>query len=162
MNKNIYSFEKAKEKKQYMLEMKEKHFPQMSIDQQVIKVAQDLQSDYIELLENYKELAEKHKDLYSKYNKDVQKLVEIAEKMSDSNDRQHDLYSLIEHFIVKNKLVDQYVDYLKEVAENEELEEYRKAAEWKFKLYHYDYNGETQYFIDDHYGWIKEEEAFED
>ncbi|WP_368658655.1 hypothetical protein AB3Z07_04990 [Metabacillus halosaccharovorans] len=84
------------------------------------------------------------------------------DKVYNKSEEQFYSYSLAENFLIENELDDQYVDFLKEVAENEPVEGYKNAAKEKLADYHFEYEGEEYYHLNDDYGVVKEGRAYDE
>ncbi|WP_368659147.1 hypothetical protein AB3Z07_09430 [Metabacillus halosaccharovorans] len=67
----------------------------------------------------------------------------------------------MESFIVSNELEDKFISFLKIVAENEPVEEYRNAAKIQSDFYHFNIGGKEFDSIDNEYGWMVEEREAE-
>jgi hypothetical protein len=160
MEKNIYDFKKAKAQKQNQLEIKRKDIHESTqklnhlIDPvkllkqstELAEIAESSMNDYKSVTNAYKDLSNHYTDLGNKFGEVVSSIKEKNEQLS----MQNCISRLAEHFIVKNGLEDEYIQYLKEISENETDEDYRKAAEWSSE--------EHEHMILDEYGWFKEEE----
>ncbi|MGD6831404.1 hypothetical protein ACQCT5_04540 [Sutcliffiella halmapala] len=94
-----------------------------------------LTHNYIELANRYTEVAEERKTLQY-------------------------LDGLYEHFIARNGLEDAFIDFLKDVAENEDVLKYKIAARQKLNLCHVESEG--FYMLEDEYGGMKELEQSQD
>ncbi|MEC1155628.1 hypothetical protein [Cytobacillus horneckiae] len=88
-------------------------------------------------------------------------IVKTTNRLVNQNKRQSYLYGLVEHFIVQNELEDKFFEFLKDVSENEAVEEYKDAEKQKVDFYHMTYEGNDYIQIDDEYGWMKEERGIE-
>lgn len=173
MKNKVYDFQKAIEQKQKRVEIKDKHAPTSNtLEKEVIRLIEgneDIQDMLMkstqDVLEEYKELGEKYCELANKYQDAVNntdKTLDMLERVSNSNDRYSYFSALTEHFIVKNDLEQEFIEFIKDVAENETVKEYRQAAQFKDGFYRMeieDYG--TTMMIDDEYGWLKEEEKEE-
>jgi hypothetical protein len=113
----------------------------------ILKEYKELHKEYVKLQNNYIVLADEYK-----------KLADHTKRGAEWSSEQSYLYGLVEHFICKNELEDQFIAFLEEVAKNETQEDYKKAANNMVEHYHFDIDGNEFYNIDDEYGWMKEEE----
>jgi DNA-directed RNA polymerase beta subunit len=168
--KNIHDFQKAIEQKQQRLKMKDKHVPSSMLFEKEImnllkatetnqEIAEECQKISDVILDQHKELANKYSDVVDKYGK----LAELTSGVVDQYDHLSYLRILTEHFIVENDLEDKFIDFLKDVAENEKVDDYREAAKRQVDSYHYEYDGEEYYTLDYEYepSWMQGDETEE-
>lgn len=146
----IYDFEKANAQLRKRLEMKEKHKSEADLLRENIKY---ILGEYRELGSNYSELS----SAFTVLKNEFEKIANIAFEKSKQVERNICFHGIVEHFIEKNGLLDEYINYLKDIAENEEADGYRDAARDRVNLYYRVIEGEEYYQIDDEYGWMKEE-----
>ncbi|MBD8004554.1 hypothetical protein [Bacillus norwichensis] len=144
----IYDFEKANAqmRKQCLrikrLEMKEKHKPEADL----------LRENINYILGEYEELS----SAFTVLKNELEKTAKLGLKKSKQVERNIYFHGIVEHFIYKNGLEDEYIDYLKDMAEKEEADGYRDAARDRVNLYYRVIEGEEYYQIDDE-GWMNEE-----
>ncbi|MGD6781351.1 hypothetical protein ACQCT3_18115 [Sutcliffiella horikoshii] len=117
------------------------------------------------LLESHKKISGSHEHLYREYVDLFEKykeLVGLYVEAQDSAKIKSYQHGLMEHFIVKNGLEEDYVFFLNDVNENEDVKDYQKAAQKQLESYRVK-DGEVEefYIIEDEYGWMKEEELEE-
>ena len=101
----IIRLNKAIEEKQKRMETKEKYNP-LSTDERMEKLMEEIRLFNKDLVNKYKYVVNEYKDL-----------AEWAKNIFEREEHNSYLNGLVEHFIVKNKLEDQFIDFLKEVAE---------------------------------------------
>ncbi|WP_286231283.1 hypothetical protein [Neobacillus mesonae] len=167
---NIHDFQKAIEQKKKRVEMKEKHTPasrllekeviqlleQSGVNQQFKDFGEEFLKAYKELGDKYENVIDKYSDLSTKYSK----LADMTEGVINRYDHLSYLYILVEHFIAENELADEFIDFLKEVAENEKVDDYRNAAKKQVDSYHFEYEGQEYYELD--YQYMPSWEKFND
>jgi hypothetical protein len=176
MEKKVHDFQKAIEQKQKREENKEtlKFQPKYTLKQFEeameehrksplgIQQAQEMAET---VLQPYKELSEKYNqacDLIQRNHENFNKLHDMFEKVYIKGDRDSYLISLFEHFISEKEMEDEFFEFLKGVAENEPVEEYKNAAQWKVDFSKFEYEGQVSYHLDCEYGATIDGREFDD
>ncbi|MEC1768310.1 hypothetical protein [Schinkia azotoformans] len=173
---NIHDYEKALEQKQKRAELKERHksglenflkeiIENSEMHKEYVRQVEDIKENFVnknsetfnlykELSDDYLALHENYKNLYETFMQQSKDYGELLEKVSKVSDRYSNLMMFAEHFIVKNNLEEEFMAFIKDIAENEIIKSYQEAAQYKSNLYGIDT------FILDEYGMLLEDEEY--
>lgn len=111
-----------------------------------------------EFMDNYKELS----NAYVQLKNEFEALAEITIESQKTLIRNSNLKALTEHFILKNELEDEYIEFLRNVSDKETDEGLKEAAANQVDFYRIEHSGEVDFFIDDEYGLMLEERESEE
>jgi hypothetical protein len=125
----------------------------------------DLEKKYKELETAYKTAITFNETVCKNFDKlegFYNRLFDNFEKVYAKQERDSYLISLFEHFVSERELEDEFFEFLKNVADNEPVEEYKNAAEWKLNFSGFELNGEMVYHLDCDYGATIEGRGFDE
>ncbi|MGD6896079.1 hypothetical protein [Bacillus infantis] len=162
--KKVLDFQKAVEQKQ---NKKEKHnlSREMNTKEITSEIIGIIEEGYKEVIDSYKDTLDsnirnfdKLYNMHTKLQEECNSLISTLERVADVSDKYSYFSLLAEHFIVKNDLEEEFIEFIKNVAENETEEDYRNAAQWKDDDYRTEMeNGDMVEMILDEYGMYKED-----
>ncbi|WP_203289830.1 hypothetical protein [Metabacillus sp. cB07] len=159
----IHDYKKAIEQKQKRLKTKEKHSI-TALEKKLNKALQNYGTTekvikgVNEFMDNYKELS----NAYVQLKNEFEALAEITIESQKTLIRNSNLKALTEHFILKNELEDEYIEFLRNVSDKETDEGLKEAAANQVDFYRIEHSGEVDFFIDDEYGLMLEERESEE